>query len=77
MKKYYKLYMKVEGKDIKIHRHFNTRYGAVDFAMKHYPIELEIDHRNKHTKHEIEYYLNDYNRFTVERIKKEDKNEAK
>jgi len=64
--KYYVLHLVVNGIDSTVHKKFKSRYDAVEYGAS--KVKVSIDHRIRHTKHFIEYYCNDYNRFFVERV---------
>lgn len=71
---YYTLEAVIKGKDVKINKTFRSRLSAIDFAFnyynKHYVYGVEVndEYAIAGNKHDVEYVLNDNNRFRIRRV---------
>ena len=73
--KYYTLETINNGKTVRINKKFTTRDAAIDYAFAYFEdryyndgLQVEDTYSIRNDKHNIEYVLDYYNRFRVNRV---------
>ena len=72
--KYYTLETINNGRTVKIHKKFTTRDQAIDYAFAYFEsryndgLQVEDVYNIADNKHNVEYVLDYYNRFRINRV---------